>query len=573
MPTRPKKRQPATRVYESTTRPKQTHFTPRNRTVSARNVSSSVPSTRQQTLTQIDFVQRFSPADEDELAPIEEDDRYRARKRRKTMPVVPPTPTVQTRAAKQRSMKEELERDDGAEKENGEISHLQDTQAALAIAPEITMPPPKTPRTIRKTEIPSSESTATPLSTLSRRSMRSISRSPLKERSSNIGIIRQLQTRDAKQSNFIPKLEIRDTFDNGSEGSEVSTQAPCTNTESLGPSGFPSQSAELSQLGQSGNGMIPGVSRDQNKTPFMCHGTQTIKAEIEDSVDGSEEEDPEDDDINFGVGNETQAALVHAGILSDNLSIEDGFLNEPTNPPEEDESHFSMPKALDFGSKPTLTDQSDQLLKDNHNDISRESVQSIPLSQEESNSGQQPYTLGSDPITPSKSQSYSLEASAQLTNELRHLTQPKNHHPVLETESQFENSFQDYSPPNLISSSDDEEASARFEDHDSYHTASSELPLPLAPPPLVVPSSQATTVDLTQAPALAITRPSVQPFHFSSSPLNSSENGTGSQYSVVWDGKRLTDSQLLPDSLMKDSVQPAPLSEEDGEEAWGMEEM
>lgn len=576
MPTRPNKRRPATRVYETTTRPKQTHFTPRNRTVSARNVSSSAPSTRQQTLTQIDFVQRFSPADEDELALIEEDNRPRARKRRKKMPIAPSTPTVQTRAAKRRSMKEEVEQDDGAEEDCGEIPHLQDTEAALTMPPAIGMPPPNTPRTIRKTEIPSSESTATPLSTLSRRSMRSIPRSPLKERSTNTGVIRKLQPGVGKRRDFVPKLEIRDTFDNESEGSELSTQARYTSIRPLDPTGFPLQFAELSQRGYSGSGIMLGVSQDQNEKPSIYHGTPTIKAEIEDSVDGDEEEDPEDgEDIEFSVGNETQAALVHAGIFSDNLSIEDGLLDEPTYSLKEDESHFLMPKAIDFGSKSTpVTDESDQLLEENHNDLCRERAQSVSLSWKESNSSHQPYNPVSNPITPSKSRSYSLEASAQLSNELQHLTQPQNHRLGLETESQFENAFHDYSPPNLVSSSDDERASAHSDGYDSYHTASSELLLPPPPPPqLPVHSSQATTADLTQTPFVATTPSFVQPFHFSSSPLSSSENGHGSQYSAVWDGKPLTDSQLLPDSLMRDSVHPVPMWEEDGEETWGMEGM
>ena len=574
MPSRPKKRRPAARVYETTRMPKQTHFTPRNRTISARNVLLSAPSTRQQTLTQIDFVQRFSPADEDELALTEEDDKPRPRKRRKTMPAAPSTPMVQTRAAKRRSMKEEVERDDESQDYGGEISNLQDTEPTLTIPPEIAMPPPKTPRTIRKTEIPSSESTATPLSTLSRRSVRSISRSPLKERSTNTGFIRQLQSGVGKERNCVPKLEIRDTFDNGSDGSELSTQALYTSTTTLDPTGFPSQFADLSQCGYSGSRIIPGASRDQIEKPSTYHGTQTIKAEVEDSIDGDEVEDPEDkDDIEFGASNETQAALVHAGIFSDSLSIEDGSLKEPTYPLEKYEPYFSVAKPIDFGSK--YTPVTDQLLEENHNDFGRESVQSISLAQKESKNNHLPYTPVSDPITPSKSRSYSLEASAQLTNELRHLTQPQIRRPVLETESQFENAFHDYSPPNFISGSDNEEASAHSDGHDSFHTASSELLLPPPPPPphLPVPLSQATTADLTQAPFVATTRSSAQPFHFSSSPFNSSENGHGSQYSAVWDGKPLTDSQLLPDSLMRDSLHPAPMWEEDGEEAWELEEM
>ena len=573
MPARRKKRQPAGRVYEATTRPKQTHFTPRNRTVSARNVSSSAPGTRQQTLTQLDFVQRFNPADEDELALIGEEDKPRARKRRKTLPATPRT--VLTRAAKRRSVRDEAEGDDGDDelKENTrERPYHQEAEKSLTVPAEIAMPPPKTPRTIRKTEIPSSESTATPLSTRSRQSIRSISRSPLKERSTNSAIIQRLQSGLGKKVNFVPKLEIRDTFDNESEGSELSTQARFAGGKTLDTTGFPLQLSELSQ-----RGLISEESQDQVEKLSAHHGVQNIKAEIEDSVDGDGEEDPENqEDIEFGVGNETQAALVHAGISSDNLGTGDDWsFNEAMESMDNDRARPFMPKAVNSGPKPTLrTNEPGKLLEETHDDIYREPIQSIELSQKEPKDNHQPRPPNSNPTTPSKSQSYSVEASAQLTNELRHLTQSRNHRPILETESQFENSFHDYRPPNRILSPDYEDASAQPEGHNSYHTAISDMPLPPPlPPRLPIPPSQATTADLTQAPFGVTTRSSFQPFHFSSSPFNSSENDPGSQNSAVWDGKPLTDSQLLPDSLMMDSVHPAPVWEEDGKEAWAMEEI
>ncbi|KAL9117564.1 MAG: hypothetical protein Q9187_005899 [Circinaria calcarea] len=571
MPTRRKKRQPAGRVYETTTRPKQTHFTPRNRTVSARNVSLSTPSARQQTLTQIDFVQRFHPADEDELALIGEEDEPRARKKRKTMPATPRT--VLTRAATRRSVKEEAEGDDGDDgpKDNtGERRYHQEADNPLTVPAETAMPPPKTPRTIRKTEIPSSESTATPLSTRSRQSIRSISRSPLKERSTNSAIIQRLQSGVGKKVNFVPKLEIRDTFDHESEGSELSAQVRFTGEMSLDKSGFPLQLSEPSQ-----RGLMSEESQDQVEELSAYHGIQNIKVEIEDSVDGDGEEEPENqEDIKFGVGNETQAALVHAGISSDDLGAGDAWsFDEATESMDKDKARLLMPKAVESGPKSIpRTNEPGQLLEETHDNTWREPMQSIKLSQKEPKDNHQPRPPNSSPITPSKSQSYSAEASAQLTNELRHLTQPKNHRPILETESQFEIFFHDYCPPNRLLSPDDEDTSAQPEGPDSYHAATSEIPLPPpALPRLPIPPSQATTADLTQAPFGVTTRSSFQPFHFSLSPFNGSENDHGSQNSAVWDGKPLTDSQLLPDSLMMDSVHPAPVWEEDGEKAWAME--
>lgn len=72
------------------------------------------------------------------------------------------------------------------------------------------MPPPQTPRRIRATEIPSSQSPATPLSLPSRRSLR---RSPLKETSMNTPIPFNTSRRPEVSPDKIPKLEVKDTYD------------------------------------------------------------------------------------------------------------------------------------------------------------------------------------------------------------------------------------------------------------------------------------------------------------------------------------------------------------------------
>ena len=77
-------------------------------------------------------------------------------------------------------------------------------------SPVQEMPPPQTPRRILATEIPSSQSPATPLSVPSRRSLR---RSPLKETSINTPIPFNTGRRPEVSPDKLPKLEVKDTYD------------------------------------------------------------------------------------------------------------------------------------------------------------------------------------------------------------------------------------------------------------------------------------------------------------------------------------------------------------------------
>lgn len=170
-----------------------------------------------------------------------------------------------------------------------------------------------------------------------------------------------------------------------------------------------------------------------------------------------------------------------------------------------------------------------------------------------------------------------------------------------ETESQFDNAWRSYSPPPPLS------PISSSPNHISPHEPSTPtLASPFRHPQPAsdtapVPPSQATTVDITQRtqPQLPLPLPTPIKFPISASKSSPAPNNTRKRqlslspspppppslppltssplyarksqyedawtgYGVGWDGKRLTDSQLLPDSLMNDSLAGPP--------GWGMEE-
>jgi hypothetical protein len=101
--------------------------------------------------------------------------RYLEEKRRRTLPAEDAPATVETRASRRRKVKQEVENEsnDSAATTGAQVNVTQ-TQSS----PESgEIRPPTTPVTIRKVEIPSSQSPADTLSTQSTRSIRSPLRS------------------------------------------------------------------------------------------------------------------------------------------------------------------------------------------------------------------------------------------------------------------------------------------------------------------------------------------------------------------------------------------------------------
>jgi hypothetical protein len=152
---------------------------------------------------------------------------------------------------------------------------------------------------------------------------------------------------------------------------------------------------------------------------------------------------------------------------------------------------------------------------------------------------------------------------------------PTSPHDLPETESQFENAWRDYSPP-------------KFDEIPALDPPTSEPSLPTYPfdvqhkkqlhqqqkqlkyIPAPVPPSQATTVDITQNPSSpqAPRAPPLLPLSSSSPPPpnnlhphsiddkdddpHDDEQDTLARDIGGWEAVRLTDSQLLPDSLVED---------------------
>lgn len=590
MPTRRKKRGPTVQTYETVERPKQAHFTPRNRTVTSKNLSLSTPRTRQQTLTQIDFVSRYSSDQEDVDLNYIEDDARRARKRRKMMAEAQLVSQVESRATKALKRRdissEDMEEARPAQPDEG-LPHSSPPHGHTA---PLSMPPPRTPKKTRKMEIPSSQSPAdTPLSMRSRKSGRNVSRSPLKQRSTNLPMSRPLLPGTRKDIGVTPKLEVEDTYEYESSRSTRSRSTRQQSTEEYVAAGasflrlldHPQHFAEHTQeeeVSDSGNREIP----DTETTDMALSSAAERKSTKSEVADSSDEGAGVGDEEDYSVGNDTGAALGAFGILPSQIrnqtqqqSMEPEGHNEPSLSNDET-------TALVAGSGHT------EAIPQTSQQQPREPTVQSETSSKTTSSGPSQHTPVPDShsSTPPKSstpkaslfpRTESEEASEQLSNDLIRLTQPC---PVLETDSQFQSAWRDYSPPRT---SDAEEPD--HEDQELPHLPSDTLSADSAPH---VRPSQATTVDVTQSsPRIARTQPSPLqcrtqsrrlrsqlqppgPLHSSSpppmAPLSSSP---AKGVELVWDGERLTDSQLLPDSLMNDSLPaPPPLTQESLDEGY-----
>ncbi|MCJ1256257.1 hypothetical protein MMC24_004078 [Lignoscripta atroalba] len=625
MPTRSRKRQSAGQAYQTVQASRQTRFTPRNRTVSSKNLSPSARKTRQQTLTQIDFVSRFVPEDDEVDLAYVHDEAPRPTKRRKTVAESATPSRVQTRAARRLVVKE------GDNERPARSTDPEARYAKLSTAParsvKESIPPPETPRTVRKVEIPSSQSPAdTPMSTQSGKSIPTNFRSPLKERSTNVVVQRGIPSA-GKAIRQIPILEIQDTYDVDNEDIQMPSQAGSHGLQSSGSNTFRKQPLLISP-GTGDNRDIDSISTNTKEATYPASGThlsessldrltQTIKSEIRDSDSDEDSENIQDDD--FEVGPETQFALMRAASSPLSLRAEED-LNLPDRGADANYSAAETIPVAELWTPPSGL----HAVNASHPEaeivqLSSEDREGNPntraLLPKPRSKGHPHYSDLPQSSTCNLQRSESEEVSAQLTNDLHRLTQLQ-HQPqsLLETESQFENAWRDYSPPTLsIDDGDGQDKPSRNYAHDFNTSTSPTLP------PLPIPSSQATTVDITQpSPRTQThprdTQPSSSSLHANLPPLLSSSSssknkqknkqkskktktktrrphtppppfplppisflpsssplldtaaitrGAQGRYSfAAWDGKPLTESQLLPDSLMNDSlVGPPPLTQ------------
>lgn len=591
MPIRKKRHAPTVQTYETVERPKQAHFTARNRTVTPKNLSLLTPRTRQQTLTQIDFVSRYPSDQEGDDLDYIEDETPRARKRRKTVAEVQPVNNVERRATRASAKRLEPNREDLEEVRPTQPDEEppQSSPPHVDTAP-LSMPPPRTPKGIRKWEIPSSQSPAdTPLSIRSRATARSISRSPLKQRSTNLLMSRPVPLGAKKGVGVTPKLEVEDTYEDECSRSARSRSSGQPSTEDyvaagasfLGLMDQPQLYEEYMQEKDTGD--LTNMEIPDTDTTDMAVSSaaerKSIKSEVADS---SYEGDDVGDGDDFNVGDDTQAALGAFGILS----------SQSRKIPQQQWTEAEEHNEVCLGGDETAV----AFAGSRHYDANSESPQQQP---EKPTSGSEssariilsphcqhtpvPGSQGSTPpdLSTAKGPLFprteSEEASDQLTNDLVRLTQPSL---VLETDSQFQSAWRDYSPPRNSNASERDHSDQELP-HMPSDPRSSNLPPQVRP-------SQATTVDVTQSsPHIARNQPS--PLRFRTQPrrlrsqlqppeqLRSSSPPPRGMLSsspvkdveLVWDGERLTDSQLLPDSLMNDSLPaPPPLTQESLDEAF-----
>ena len=177
-----------------------------------RKVVTSVPKTRQQTLTQINFV-TYRPNDDDDLdLDYEVPDPTPPPKRKRLMGDDMPARTARTRSSKRLMIKSE--ETTGTQDENRDPIHESDGLFAPVTRSIADMKPPETPRKAPvkgKREIPSSQSPPdTPLTTRSQRPRRLLV-SPLQEISTNLGPTYSPCSR--KGIGPRQRLEVQDTYE------------------------------------------------------------------------------------------------------------------------------------------------------------------------------------------------------------------------------------------------------------------------------------------------------------------------------------------------------------------------
>ncbi|MCJ1224375.1 hypothetical protein MMC12_001020 [Toensbergia leucococca] len=492
MPTRSKKRKSSGQIYETVPNQHQAHFSSRNKFTSLRNPSLSTPKTRQPTLTQIDFVS-YTPnqVEEDIDLGYEYEKVSQKTKRRKTMPAETRAHAAPSRRSKRRKVQQSIKAEEDPEEEIKPLAQdIFKTSRPKPNAPEVLMPPPpKTPRTTRKKEIPSSQSPPdTPFSAHRRRSVRTISRSPLKEKSANPHVRTPAHSNVKKRISWAPKLEVADSLGSTSGVSQLSGQV-------LAPYRLDSAIIESKIIPERASLGIIGIRGQRNKTEVCDSDGEFTDENAEDGA--------------FDIGRKTQAVYSSMDIPSS--SFDDQIYSALVKSESSSTDSLVSSNPADPATRPTHEIDNPATQPSKPDSLPNPSL-----------SAHSPH-IGSD----------SQEASAQLTRDLHRLTQPF----LQDQDSQYDPTLQLFPPSLKDSIQEEEQPQNPTED-------------PSLPPPSSNPISQATTADLTQP-----TQPLPPPPLVLSSPRLERD----SLVEEEWDGVRLTDSQLLPDSLMGDSLPMPPM--------------
>lgn len=626
MPGRRTKRKSTDQIYKTVPNLKQSRIGPSPcRTIRDRHPTWSAPIMRQQSITQMDALRDYyhpEHENEDLMTDNEGEGSYVAsptrNKRRKVVLEKPQPRRIETRSAKRQTAKEEPAFQAKTDQNNltyprGEVKP-QISKGRMPTA----MLPPKTPISSRRKEIPSSQSPAdTPLSMHSRHSPRGYTRSPLKERSTNINVPMKPPKRGAARSK---RLEVADSMETEDEDSPISVKVGLT-SEPIDPAAEPEDMRENEPLISSNPSDIHVNDFNQRlkaaQRPVLevqSSGQAKLRREVIDSTDEEDEEALEA----FDVGRETQAALASTHVSQKSTSADrPAESTPPTARSAEEEPDLGpiegiapqLPEPRNAPSPPTK----ESILDDQSQIQEPKKVHFINLASSDPPKPTEPSHVTSRPRS---HPSASAKVSAQLLAPPLRDTQPGG----LQTESQYENGWTTYTPADDIDSDDDlepppsspkpmiEQSEPSSSDHllsvptqyirppfsspPKFYKAPV-LPVP-TPVPVPIPPSQATTVDVTQPspsssssyykPAPSASSPRKVPPNSSFSPPTSSSSSpppipppSSSSPAVaerkpaldpwegyVWDGRRLTDSELLPEGLLDDSqggLLPPPLGE------------
>lgn len=607
------RRRSTVRIYQSTPRLRQSHLASPNRIVKqVRKTPAPASSSRkkQETLTQIGYVIYQNPEEDlnltyDDNTNESMEEKPSTSKRRK-IEKQPNTPVSmrQTRSAKKRAAEKNAQSEElpGGVKEEGFELAVEGDRIGSLDASKTLMPPPKTPQSSRRKEVPSSQSPVnTPLSTQSRRSVRDVSRSPLKEKSMNLR--REWDSSVRKSVRWAPVLEVADSMEVDNEESQTAMRAPKTALAIPIKLDFTNDRVSASSVGTLDIESIGGFAFPHQMLGKEAKGTtpenQRAKLEVSDS------DAEEDDDNDFSVGVDTQATFRTADLGLDGPIVnEDSIpIHKTTQPPQwlmEDCDPAATPKQkctglYRFSQEPDLApDRTPKLPKST---VRLSSLQR-PNNTITSYCRWPSLRTASNLSPPSIPRSDSEEASLQLSNDLVFHTQTYR---LPETESQFENAWHEYTLSQGLADQALEQTRSQSPqspplqnlspgpskfDHDSPWDERDEPQLPILPPPsqstvsrpekpsytaaAAIPTSQATTVEITQYDShpnlhafsqqiLSSSSPSQPPpflFPLSSPPQSriAADVEAEAEAEVEWDGVRLTDSQLLPASLMEGSL-------------------
>ena len=558
----------------STPTASQGRFPALKRSVRPRGSAWAAPSKRQQTITQMDpFHAIYHPEENEEDLEYIDDAKEpykeppRQSKRRKistdglsvqsvfTRSRIPNTSRLAGNSKKQVQAGKEIA-------EHNQVEQCEDFQSSKM------MPPPKTPISTRRKEIPSSQSPAdTPSSVKHLRIIRDHSRSPLKERTTN-----NVRRPESPRKGIIKSGSVKEIADSvGTDEGRIASAFKAQNSPQRTHMTVENSDEELSPL-QSPLAVHFdidvigfGVTKRENSSytseneryprPPMASGNVRIKNEIVGSSVEKEQKDSEEDgkDIVKIKGNrETRRS---DPIVQTSPSFDTALEPQPAAPlfPEK----TFKDSLLRASSRIPMVPRPDA-------DID------VPSSQPDF-----------DCVSPTKTaqqMSFAHDkstqdlASDQLHHELARYTQVQG---ALITESQYEKGWKSYHQYSIInpgpSSSALQPLSSPDKNIDPLSSTVPTQPFPnlntVARAP--VPPSQATTVDATQPsprpPASQMSSPDLPPSSpppppvplalSSSSPLLSrTEMGQGTRIGYEWDGRILTDSQLLPASLMEDSL-------------------